>query len=196
MDGDVDAVDFGDVDRIAGRVLGNVAAFGEVAVPALQGADPQGEAFRAQVLEDGEDAPVDLALFDVFAAALVDVEALVVQHPLGQCFLGEQQDPGAAELRVERVLALGAVDRGGFEQLPAVEDRLRVDPRSPFAGRADREVDVRVGAFGAPGDMGEDGAGDHLRADPDRAVAGGLFEGFLGLRFDLLFLAAAGAFRQ
>ena len=173
------AVDFGDVDRVAGRVLGDVAAFGQIAVAALERADPQGEAFRAQVLEHREDAAVDLARFDVFATALVDVEAVVVQHPLRQRFLGEQQDPGAAQLRVEGVLALGAVDRGRFEQLPAVEDRLRVDPRRAFARRADREVDVRVGAFAALGDVGEDGAGDHLRADPDRAVAGRPFRELL-----------------
>ena len=166
----VDAVDFGDVDRVAGRVLGDVAAFGEDAVAALERADPQREAFRAEVLEHREDAAVDLPLFDVFPAALVDVEALVGEHALLQRFLGEQQDAGAAQLLVERVLPLGAVDRGRFEQLPAVEDRLRVDPRRALARRADREVDVRVGAVFALRDVGEDGARDHLRADPDRAL--------------------------
>ena len=65
----------------------------------------------------------------------------------------------------ERVLAVGAVDRRRLEQLPAVEDRLRVDPRRAAAGRADREVDVRVDAVGRPADPGENGPGDHLRPD-------------------------------
>ena len=43
----------------------------------------------------------------------------------------------------ERVLAGGAVDRGRLEQLPAVEDRLRVDARGAAAGRADLEQHVR-----------------------------------------------------
>ena len=102
----------------------------------------------------------------------------VGEDALLQRFLGEQQDAGAAEPCVERVLALGAVDRRGFEQLPAVEDRLRVDPRGALAGRADREVDVWVDARLFLGDVGEDGAGDHLRADLDRPFRGRLFGGF------------------
>ena len=98
---------------------------------------------------------------------------LVGQDPPLQRLLGEQQDAGAAEPRGERALALGAVDRRRLEQLPAVEDRLRVDPRRAAAGRADREVDVRVDALGAGADPAEHGSGDHLRADPQRAVVAG-----------------------
>ncbi len=87
-----------------------------------------------------------------------------------QRLLGEQQHAGAAELDREGVLALGAVDRGRLEQLPAVEDRLRIDPRRAPPGRPDREVDVGVDAVLVGADPRQHRAGDHLRTDPDRAV--------------------------
>ena len=65
---------------------------------ALQRGDRQLEALRDQVLEHRQDAAVDLAGGDVFAAAFVDVEALVGEDPLLQRLLGEQQDAGAAEV--------------------------------------------------------------------------------------------------
>ena len=69
------AVDDGDIDRVAGAVLGDVAGGGEEAVAAFERGDRQFEAFRAQVLEHRQDAAVDLAGGDVFAAAGVDREA-------------------------------------------------------------------------------------------------------------------------
>ena len=67
----------------------------------------------------------------------------------------------------ERVLARGAVDRGGLEQLPAVEDRLGVDLRRAAAGGLDREGDVGAELRGLV-DAPEDRAGDHLGARPQR----------------------------
>src|SRR5207253_7441193 len=136
--GDRGAVDDGDVDRVAGAVLGDVAGGGEEAVAALQRGDRQLEAVGAQVLEHRQDAAVDAAGGDVFAAAAVDLEVLVGEDAFLQRLLGEQEDAGAAQLR-ERALALGAVDRGRLEQLAAVEDRLRVDPGRAFAGGPDGE---------------------------------------------------------
>src|SRR3712207_8082334 len=56
-----------------------------------------------------------------------------VDDALGQRLLAHEQDladRGGAGLRAEeRVLARGAVDRGGLEQLPAVQDRLGVEDR-------------------------------------------------------------------
>ena len=155
----------GDVDRVAGRVLGDVAGGGQEAVAALERGDRQREAFRAQVLEHREDAAVDLAGGDVFAAALVDREAVVGEDPRCSASLESSRTPAPLRSRAERVLALGAVDRRRLEQLPAVEDRLRVDPRRAAAGRADREVDVRVDAAFAGADPGQDGPGYDPRPD-------------------------------
>ena len=70
----------------------------------------------------------------------------------------------------ERVLALGAVDRGRLEQLPAVEDRLRVDARGAAAGRAELEEDVRGLGRGDLADAAEDRAGDDARALLERLL--------------------------
>src|SRR3954463_12066857 len=65
---------------------------------------------------------------DAPPAAVVDLDVRAAQDPLRQRLLAHEQDladgrvPGVRA--VERVLARGAVDRRGFEQLPAVEDRL------------------------------------------------------------------------
>ena len=74
-------------------------------------------------------------------------------------------DRGVLGVRApERVLAGGAVDRGGLEQLPAVEDRLGIDARCAATGRADLEEHVRRHLLlGAP-DAPQDGAGDDLAA--------------------------------
>ena len=63
-----------------------------------------------------------------------------------------------ASLAEERVLALGAVDGGRLEQLPAVEDRLRVDARRALAGRADLEEHVAARGSSGVADAAEDGA--------------------------------------
>ena len=51
-----------------------------------------------QVLEHRQDAAVDAAAGDVFAAAGVDLKALVGEDAFLQRLLGEQQDAGAAQL--------------------------------------------------------------------------------------------------
>jgi hypothetical protein len=65
---------------------------------------------------------------------------------------------------VEGVLAVGAVDLGLLEQLPAVEDRLGVDARGAAAGRADLEAQVRLLGRRRLADVAEDRAGDDVRA--------------------------------
>ena len=142
-----DAVDLGDVDRVARGVLGDVARGRVDGVAALQRGDGEPVALGDQVLHQRQDAAVDLARGDVLAAARVDLEPRVGEHALDQLRLRHQQhlaDRGAVG---ERVLALGAVDRRRLEQLPAVEDRLRVDLRRAAPGGADLEVDPgRVGS--------------------------------------------------
>ena len=109
-------------------------------------------------------------------AARVDLDALVGEDALLEQRLGQEDDLADREavrlvVAVEDVLAGGAVDGGGLEQLPAVEDRLRIDPRRAAAGGADLEVDVRgLAAFGAA-DAAEDRAADDLRADLEAAQA-------------------------
>ena len=103
------------------------------------------EAALGQVLEHRQDAAVDLAGLDVLAAALVDLEARVGEHAALELLLRHQQDLADGRAgALERVLAGGAVDRRRLEQLPAVEDRLRVDLRGAAAGGLDREVEVRA----------------------------------------------------
>src|SRR4051812_2073583 len=165
---DRDPVDRGDVDGVARRVLADVARRREVAVAAVQRADGRLQTAGGEELERREDAAVDVSGLDVAPAAVVDLDVRAVEDPLLQRLLAHQQD--LADRRVlrvgaeERVLAGRAVDRRGLEQLPAVEDRLRVDARGALAGRADLEQDVRGGAVGLA-DAPEDRAGDDLRAD-------------------------------
>ena len=165
---DRDAVDHRDVDGVAGGVLGDVARGGEEAVAALHRGDRRLEARGGQELERGEHAAVDRAGADVAGAAGVDVDARVGEHVTAQRVLAHQQDlPERGAVGVvaeERVLALGAVDRGRLEQLPAVEDRLRVDARGAAAGRAQLEQDVRGLGRRDLADAAEDRAGDDARA--------------------------------
>ena len=132
---------------------------------------------QARVREVGEACqhpPVDLAGADVVAPAVVHVDPLVAQHPLLELGLGHQQDlpdrvAAGAVAGAQGVAARGAVDRGGLEQLPAVEDRLGVDPRRALARRADREVEVRALARLGCAEPAQHGAADHLRALVQRA---------------------------
>src|SRR6185295_7444220 len=116
----------------------------------------------------------------------------------------------------EGILVGGAVDRGGLEQLPAVEDRLRVDRRSATAGGPDREVEVwRLS--GGLADVPDHGAAGDLGADLERlqlhrvgvelqAVREGRLEGLvaghaaaeqpLDLAADARVAGVAGALRQ
>ena len=66
------------------------------------------------------------------------------------------------------LLARRAVDRGRLEQLPAVEDRLGVDPRRAAAGGADLEEHVRCDVSATCADAAEDRAGDDLGAGLQR----------------------------
>src|SRR5215208_7883270 len=131
------AVDGRDVDRCARRVLGDVARGRQVAVAAAQGGDRRLQARGGEVLEGGEHAAVDLARADVRLAAAVDADAGVADDPLDQGFLAHEQDLAdrgvLGVLADERVLLRGAVDRGRLQQLPAVEDRLRIDARRAAA---------------------------------------------------------------
>ena len=141
---------------------------GVEAVAALERGDRGLEAGLGQVLERGEHAPVDLAGPDVVAAAGVELDALVGEHPALEQPLGPEQDlpdrGRAALAAVEHVASRGAVDGGGLEQLPAVEDRLRIDQRGTAAGRADREVETSGAAGVGPAHAAEHGAADHVRA--------------------------------
>jgi hypothetical protein len=95
-----------------------------------------------------------------------------VQHALLQLALAHQQDlADRRRLRVaaeERVALAGAVDRGRLEQLPAVEDRLGVDPRGAAAGGPDRERDVRRLLLRRALDPPEHRPADDARAAPQR----------------------------
>ena len=105
---------------------------------------------------------------DVATAAVVDLDLGILEDALGELGLGHQQD--LADGRVlgagaeERIDAGGAVDGGGLEQLPAVEDRLGIDLRGVLAGRLDLEVEVRGDALRGAADPAEDRPGDHDRA--------------------------------
>ena len=132
------------------------------------------EAGGGEELERGQHAPVDRAGADVAGAAGVDVDARVGEHVAAQRVLAHQQD--LAERRLlgvvaeERVLALGAVDRGRLEQLPAVEDRLRIDARGAAAGGAELEQHVRRLDQVGLADAAEDRAGDDARALLERPL--------------------------
>src|SRR6185436_14006501 len=123
--------DRGDVDRGAGRVLADVARRRQVAVAAVQRADRRLQAAVGEELERGEHPAIDVARLYVAPAAAVDLDRGAVEDALLQRLLAHQQD--LADRRVlrvraeERVLAGGAVDGGRLEELPAVEDRLRID---------------------------------------------------------------------
>ena len=99
---------------------------------------------------------------------------------------GQQQDLADREavgavLAVEHVAPGGAVDGGGLEQLPAVEDGLGVDPRGAPAGGPDPELQVRGLAVHGPADAAEQGAADHARAHLQPAQAHVLGVGAEGL---------------
>ena len=169
-----DAVDRRDVDRRADRVLADVPRGRHDRVPALQGRDRELVAAADEVLEQRQDPAVDLPGLDVLAPALVDLEARVVEDALGELLLGEQQDlADRVAVRRERVLVGHPVERRCLEQLPAVEDRLRVDRGRAAARGPDREVDVG-GERVAVADAAEQGAGDDLGALPQRAQLHGL----------------------
>ena len=150
------------------RVLGHVARGRHQRVAALEGGDRGLEARRGEELERREHAAVDVAGLDVAAAAVVDADPRIVEDALLQRLLGHQQDlPDGRVLGVraeEGVLARRAVDRGGLEQLPAVEDRLGIDPRRALAGRADLEEEVRRDVLLRLAQAAEDGAGHDLGA--------------------------------
>src|SRR5829696_5857789 len=157
---DRDAVDARDVDARAHRVVRAVAG-----LEARYGG-PQAD--LGQVLEHRQHAPVDLPGPDVVAAAGVDLDAVVGQDALLEHRLRQQQDLADREavgvVAVQDVAAGCAVDRGRLEQLPAVEDRLRVDRGGAAAGRADLEGDVRGLALGRRPDAAQHGAGHDARA--------------------------------
>jgi hypothetical protein len=142
-------------------------------VAAVQRADRGLQAAGGQELHRGQHAAVDAAGLDVAPPALVDLDVGVVEHALLQGLLAHEQqlaDRGLVGVRAEeRVLARGAVDGGGLQQLPAVEDRLGVDQRGALAGRADLEQHVRGVVGPDAADAPEDRAGHHRGAAPQRA---------------------------
>ena len=85
--------------------------------------------------------------------------------------LGHQEDLAEPASRRRAGSCRRAVDRRRLEQLPAVEDRLGVDPRSAAAGGPDGEVEVRAelraGALVELADPAEHGAADYPRALPE-----------------------------
>jgi hypothetical protein len=109
-----------------------------------------------------------LTRLDVLAPARVDRELGVGKRPLHQGGFRFEQHLPDGRVRAEGVLVAGPIDRGGFEQLPAIKDRLRVDRGSSAARGADREVEVgRLGVGLA--DPADHGPADHLGADLERA---------------------------
>ena len=130
------------------------------------------EAGGDEELERRQHAAVDLAGADVLAPAAVDLDVRVVEHALGERVLVHQQDlpdrRGGRVLADERVAVRRAVDRGRLEQLPAVEDRLRVDPRGAAAGGPDLEQQVRRRALRDAADPAEDRARGDPRAGLER----------------------------
>ena len=114
------------------------------------------------------------------------LEATAVYRASGKNVLygedGESEQFGLAVLAVEHVLARGAVDRRGLQQLPAVEDRLRVDPRRTLARRADLEIDVRRLVQPGLAYPAEDRAADDLRPDLEATQANVLRVGAEGPR--------------
>jgi hypothetical protein len=140
-------------------------------VTALQRGDRRAQAAGGEELERREDAAIDAPAADVALAAAVDLHARVLDDALLELGLAHEQQ--LADGRVlgvaaeERVLALGAVDRGGLEQLPAVEDRLGVDARGAATGRADLEEHVRRLGLRRRrlADAAQDGAADDPRPD-------------------------------
>ena len=159
---DGDAVDGSDLEYgalLLRAVLGTARA-------ALQSADRLAEAVVGQVLHRGQHPAVDLAGLDVVAAAAIDGEAGIGERLLSELGLRHQEvldhARGTARGLRERVLAGRAVERRRLEQLPAVQNRLRVDLRRALAGRLDREVQVRGEAVRLA-DPAEDGAGVDLR---------------------------------
>ena len=142
------AVDLRDVDRVAGRVVRDVARRGVERVAALQRGDRRAQAAGGEELERREHAAVDPPSRGCRAGRSRRSRCAGCSSTrLLELALAHQQDladrRGLGVAAEERVLALGAVDRGGLEQLPAVEDRLRVDARGAAAGRADLEQHVR-----------------------------------------------------
>ena len=180
MTGDRDPVDGRDRDRVAGRRLGGVGGVGGGHVAAAQRGHGRVQPRDRQELERRQHAPVDLPGLDVLAPARGEVDPGVAQHLLLELLLGLQQHlSDRRRVAEERVLALGAEDRGVFELHPAVEDRLRVDQRRAHAGGADLEEHVgfacacragsrRAGGARAGPDVPEDGPGEHLHADAQR----------------------------
>jgi hypothetical protein len=128
-------------------VVGDIAGARVEAVAALEARHGRAQPGLREVRQRGQDAAVDLTGPDVVAAAVVDLDALVGQHPPLELRLGEQQDLADRHavdvIAVQHVLARGAIDRRGLEQFPAVEDRLGVDPGGALARGPDGEVDVR-----------------------------------------------------
>src|SRR5439155_7642027 len=146
MAGDRGAVYRRYVDGVARGVLGDVPAGGVEAVAALQRGDRRLQARGDEELDRREHAPVDLAAADVDAPALVDGHVRVGKHSPCQGVLGHQEDLADRRPPVsraeERVAAGRAVDRGRLEPLPAVEDRLVVDPGSAATGWPPEDVEV------------------------------------------------------
>ena len=122
-------------------------------------------------LERREDAAVDLTELDVAAAAAVHLDPRIGEHEPLQRLLVHQQDlpdrqrPG---VRGERVGARGAVDRGGLQQLPAVEDRLGVDLRRALTRGLDLELSDAAPRTLGGAEAAEDRAADDLRAGTQR----------------------------
>jgi hypothetical protein len=121
------------------------------------------EAALRQVLERRHHAAIDLARRDVLAAAGVDLDHRVRENLALDLRLRGEQDLADAGAVGEGVLAGGAVDRGRLEQLPAVENGLRVDRLRAAPGGGDREVEVGGDAVPLARDPADHGAADHVR---------------------------------
>src|SRR5213593_4094028 len=152
-------------------MLGDVARSGVVAVPALERCDRRLQAGGSQELERREHASIDLPRADVGTPAGVEVDARVRQDASCNRLLRHQQDlPDARPFRAgaeEWIPAGCPVDGSRLEQLPSVEDRLRVDSGGAAPGRPDREIEMRseLRAWSAAqlANVAEHGPRDHLR---------------------------------
>ena len=147
------------------RVLGDVAALREVAVAAAQRGDGR---LRGRWRRGTPASPARAGRSCRRGCRarphVVDLDARVGQHAALRAppcsSAGSGRSTGLRVAAEERVLAARAVERGRLEQLPAVEDRLRVDARRAAAGGADLEAHVRGAALRRAADAAEHRAGD------------------------------------
>ena len=135
---DRDAVDRRDVDGVAGRVLGDVARGGQVAVAALERGDRRLEARRGEELERREHAAVDLPGLDVAPAAAVDLDARVVERRAGRAPPCSSAGSGRSTGRRRPGRRTGSCPRRGRSRSTRAASSRRGSASGRSAGRRGR----------------------------------------------------------